>query len=160
MNNVSILGHATNEKSPAFIFLKKHPKKWNIVFINNPTEPLPKWVNLLAKDVLHLQFDDIVFEGKKLLKAPSKEDISKALEWTKSKDNVLFSCHAGVSRSSAMAYVCACQEFHHEDAIKMLIPMEHYPNYRIVTLGSEIIKNKDMLEAFKQWLEKNEDNEI
>ena len=154
MNRVVIAGHATNENSPAFKLLKANPGHWNVVFINNPTEPLPVWVKKLAKEVLHLQFDDTIFENKRL-KMPDIDDVLDALEWTKEREDVLFACHAGVSRSAAMAYVCACQDFYPEDAIQIIKPGVHSPNQKIIQLGVEALKDKKVLEVFKEWLDKD-----
>lgn len=157
MEKMTIAGHATNEKSPAYKLLHANPGQWNVVFINNPEEPMPAWVKKLAKEVLHLQFDDIVFENKRL-KAPDIDDVLDAVEWTKDRDNVLFACHAGVSRSSAMAYVCACADYYPETAIQLIKPGVHQPNLKIVQLGVEALKDKKILEVFKEWLDK--DHEI
>jgi predicted protein tyrosine phosphatase len=151
MQRVTICGHATNEKSPAFKLLSANPGHWSVVFVNNPTEPLPNWIPKLSKDYLHLQFDDIVFENKRL-KMPDIDDVLDALEWTKDRGDVLFTCHAGVSRSAALAYVCACQDYYPEDAIKLLKPGVHNPNQKIVQFGVEALKDKKLLEVFKEWV--------
>lgn len=156
MEQAVICGHATNEKSPAFKVLSENPGHWNVVFVNNPGEHLPEWVKKFAKDVLHLQFDDILFESK-TMKMPDIDDVLDALEWTKTKDRVLFACHAGVSRSAALAYVCACQEFFPEDAIMLLKPGVHSPNHKIVQFGTEALKDRSILETFKNWLDQDHD---
>jgi predicted protein tyrosine phosphatase len=115
---------------------------------------MPAWVGKLAKEHLHLQFDDIVFENKRL-KMPDIDDVLDALEWTKEKEDVLFTCHAGASRSAAMAYVCACQDFYPEDAIQLLKPGVHVPNQKIVQFGVEALKDKNILETFKVWLDQD-----
>jgi predicted protein tyrosine phosphatase len=154
MNRLTIAGHATNERSPAFKLLEANPGHWSVVFINNPGEPLPVWAKKLSKDVLHLQFDDIIFPNKRL-KMPDIDDVLDAMEWTKERDDVLFTCHAGASRSAAMAYVCACQEFYPEDAINLLKPGVHTPNQKIVQLGVEALKDKKIMEAFKVWTDQD-----
>jgi predicted protein tyrosine phosphatase len=154
MNRITICGHATNQKSPAFKLLEANPGHWSVVFINNPGEPLPVWVKKLSKDVLHLQFDDILFPSKSL-KMPDVDDVLDAMEWTKTKEDVLFTCHAGASRSAAMAYVCACQEFYPEDAIGILKPGIHTPNQKIVQFGVEALKDKRILEVFKEWTDRD-----
>jgi predicted protein tyrosine phosphatase len=154
MNRVSICGHGTNQNSPAFKFLKASPNEWSVVFINNPTEPMPAWVKKLAKDTLHLQFDDIVFPSKNL-KMPDIDDVLDALEWTKDREDVLFTCHAGASRSSAMAYVCACQDFYPQDAIQLLKPGVHTPNQKIIQLGVDALRDKNLFEVFKMWTDQD-----
>lgn len=154
MNKVTICGHATNDRSPAFKLLESNLNHWSIVFINNPTEPMPVWAKKMAKDVLHLQFDDIIFENKRL-KMPDIDDVLDALEWTKKKEDVMFACHAGVSRSAAMAYVCACQEFYPEDAINLLKPGVHSPNQKIIQHGVEALGDKKILEVFKIWMDQD-----
>jgi len=150
MNRVVICGHGTNERSPAFKLLESNPGHWSVLFINNPGEPMPVWVKKMSKDVLHLQFDDIIFPNKRL-KMPDIDDVLDALEWTKEREDVLFTCHAGASRSAGMAYICACQEFYPEDAIHLLKPGIHTPNQKIVQLGVEALKDKKVMEVFKEW---------
>lgn len=154
MNKITIAGHATNENSPAFKLLNNNPGQWNVVFINNPLESTPSWVKKLSKEVIHLQFDDVVFESKKF-KMPDVDDVLDAVEWTKERDDVLFTCHTGVSRSPAMAYVCACVDFYPEAAIQLLKPGVHQPNAKIVQLGVEALKDKKILEVFKEWLDRD-----
>lgn len=156
MNKITICGHGTNEKSPAFKLLESNPNHWNTIFINDPTETLPQWVKKLSKDVLHLQFYDIVFENKKL-KMVDIDDVIDALEWTKEREDVLFTCNVGVSRSAALAYVCACQEFYPEDAIQLLKHGVHTPNSKIIQLGVEVLKDRKILEVFKEWMDKDYD---
>lgn len=153
MQKVTICGHGTNDRSPAYKLLQSNPGHWSVVFINNPTEPLPSWVKEYAKDFIHLQFDDIAYESKKL-KMPEIDDVLDALEWTKDRGDVLFACHMGISRSSAMAYICACQDFYPEDAINLLKHGIHSPNQKVVQLGTEILKDKKITEVFQEWMEK------
>lgn len=154
MNRISICGHGKNEESPAYKLLATNPKHWSVVFINNPTEPMPQWVKKLSKDTLHLQFDDIIFPNKRL-KMVDVDDVLDALEWTKNKEDVLFTCHVGASRSAALAYVCACQEFYPEDAIKLLKPGVHTPNQKVVQFGVEALKDKNIFEVFKEWTDQD-----
>ncbi|WP_366535685.1 hypothetical protein, partial [Streptococcus pneumoniae] len=90
----------------------------------------------------------------KVLKAPTKEHVTKAINWCQDKENIMFACHMGISRSSAMAYVCACNEFDPEDAIGVLKLGYHTPNQLIVKLGSEILENKKVWLTYLEWLEK------
>ena len=59
-------------------------------------------------------------------------------------------CAAGVSRSSATAYVIACMTTPPAKAIYMLNPMLHMPNERIVQYGTEILDNTDIWREFQK----------
>jgi len=152
MRRISIAGHGGgNERSLAYKMLSESPKQWDVVFINNPTEAPPHWLPELAKSYCHLQFDDINTEFK-TLRTPKIEDVQKALQWAKEgKEDVLVSCHAGVSRSAAIAYVLAASEYLPEDAIGVLNPERHQPNRLIVEIGSKLLEDKKVWTEFVQW---------
>ena len=105
----------------------------------------------LAKTMIVRRFDDIwVEEEGKVL--PTKEDVETIIRHVQEiyPSNLIVHCYAGVSRSTAIAYLLACLEKEPDDAIKMLNPMIHYPNELIVKLGSEILNNPRILEVYER----------
>jgi len=75
---------------------------------------------------------------------PNSDLVSAALEFAKGAPNVAVHCTAGVSRSSAMAFLVACQMTGDpEEAVKVLDMKSHFPNESIVLLGERLL-DKDM----------------
>lgn len=69
----------------------------------------------------------------------SKEDIQKALEYAKDKDELIVACAAGISRSSAMAYVIARSEAPPEEAVTILDIERHWPNRHVLACGNTVL---------------------
>jgi predicted protein tyrosine phosphatase len=113
-----------------------------VLLLNSPhsvTEAVKK-IRETAKDCLYLEFHDVPIKRPSLVE-PKSEDVAAALEWIKDKDHskVICSCEAGISRSSAMAYVISCQSQPPEEAIKALDVNVHIPNTLIVSLGADLL---------------------
>lgn len=71
---------------------------------------------------------------------PSVELVRGALEFAAGHADVAVHCTAGVSRSSALAYILEVQRTGDSDeAVKILNPMVHYPNMLIVEIGEHIL---------------------
>jgi predicted protein tyrosine phosphatase len=86
--------------------------------------------------VLHLQFED--FDSPRPgVRLPAAEDVRLALVWSAGGGDLVVSCHAGLSRSSALAYVVRCRDWSPEAAIGVLTPGWHRPNGLVVRLGAE-----------------------
>jgi predicted protein tyrosine phosphatase len=77
---------------------------------------------------------------------PEQSDIEDILNWVKviQPKNLMVHCWAGVSRSSATAYVIACTIMEPEEAIKLLIPGKHIPNEMIIEYGASILNNRNI----------------
>lgn len=97
-----------------------------------------------CKGMLALEFEDADFEfpGHRV---PEKEDMEKILSFTKKinlkKHKIAVHCTAGVSRSSAAAYIIACSKMPIEEALGCLDKKWHDPNWRMVAFGAEILGN-------------------
>lgn len=85
-----------------------------------------------CKDALVLEMDDTITERQG---SPTKELVEKAL----SSNFEIVSCRAGISRSSAIAYLLACKRTSPEEAIQLLLPSKHFPNELILKYGMEIL---------------------
>lgn len=81
---------------------------------------------------------------------PKEKDIEKVLQWAKDKENILVHCSAGISRSSAIAYLIECTRIPPCEAVKILKPGIHYPNRLMVKIGSEILGNPEIYEVFNK----------
>ena len=122
----------------------------------------------MADDVLQLNFDDIDLKGnvttakdrlkeldnKKNVIIPTAGHIQEALNWAGDKKDLIVCCHAGVSRSTAIAYLIACK-YNFDDpyqAIKILDRRAHYPNNLMVKMGSELLNNPQIWNAYQEWI--------
>jgi len=98
-------------------------------------------------NMLRLSFDDVFGMEED---SPSKEDVRKAIEWCKDRKNVMVHCFAGMSRSSALAYVIACSQMPVDHALQVINLKVHCPNDLIVSLGSDILGNKKMVKKLEK----------
>src|SRR5262245_8882139 len=101
--NIQIRSH-----EGALQLVQDRPHHYDIAFITSPQTPfsVPGSQAILdqARQSLMLQFDDI--DGPVLdLVPPTREQIEGLLDWASDKSNLVASCLAGVSRSSAAAVV-------------------------------------------------------
>ena len=87
--------------------------------------------------MLVLKFDDC-WDGSQGV-VPTVEDVKKALEWSEGKDNIVVHCSAGITRSSAIAYVIYCKKLGVADAIENIDFRKHAPNHLIVKIGADIL---------------------
>jgi predicted protein tyrosine phosphatase len=152
MKKISITGHKPHAINKLKDVLDGNPKEFDAIIIT--TESLPSYVPDLTKSYLHLKFDDVIFDYGTHQK-PEKHHVKEALEWGKGKENIVVACHAGVSRSSAIAYSLVCQEYGPVEALKIFNPFHHSPNKRIVYLASKILKDESVWDHFVEWSTKN-----
>ncbi|GIW79256.1 MAG: hypothetical protein KatS3mg105_1063 [Gemmatales bacterium] len=143
--DIRIFSHQSLEE-----FLSQNRGIYDAVLITNSDVGFLPFVATYAREYLHLQFDDIECDLPPFV-SPSKPAIGKALAWSKGRERLAVACHAGISRSSAVAYVIACSQMPPEQAIKILRPGCHMPNELIVSLGSAILENTQVETAFRNW---------
>ena len=128
------------------------PGKWAVISIRDAgaTDAPVDAVRDLAVDVLVLIFDDVwnMKHEQMGFTLATEGQIRQALEFAKGKDAVLVHCHAGVSRSSAVAFIVACQEMDPSEAIKLIDFNLHFPNEHIVKIGASILGDDRVFEAF------------
>lgn len=119
----------------------------------------------LPNEDRHVEFFDdvaVTFDGKdeseSKYRFPSKEMVARTLEFAKSitkEDKVLIHCHAGISRSTAMAIATAVQfGLDPERAIKWVeeVRPQLFPNALIIKYADEILEQNGALwEAYEKW---------
>src|SRR5262245_21466196 len=112
--NIEICSHATLQG-----LLATRPGGYDLLLVTNPGFAPPADAMPLARRVLHLEFDDhhLPHPGRRL---PAAEDVRRALEWAADCTDLVVACHAGVSRSSALAYVILCRHRPPHEAIEIL----------------------------------------
>jgi len=138
--------------------VKRNPGMWHVISLRGPDQPdsehpMYKHEQYCAAIVIR-KFDDVWLDkhGQQGYILPSKEDVQACLDFVTehSPANLLVHCAAGVSRSSATAYLVACTMKPASEAITMLNPMLHMPNERIVQYGTEILGNTDIWREFQK----------
>lgn len=107
---------------------------------------------LEGTDHLILEFDDTTFDKDEL--APRREHVEEALAWAKTRDinNTVVACAAGISRSSAMAFLILCQEMDPSDAFLIWELGHHYPNELVLHYGVEVL-GEHLRPAIRSYLE-------
>jgi predicted protein tyrosine phosphatase len=131
--------------------LHKSQKKHYVVYYTNADwSPLPEVV-ANAKDSLHIPADDID-RFLKVYSPPTATQLDEALQWTRDREELVVACHAGVSRSSATAYVIASRNMGPKEALKKVLdPYSHQPNRLIVYMGSKLLKQDEIWDHFIDW---------
>ncbi len=92
---------------------------------------------------------------------PEEYDVVRILEWTKKKmeennNEFIVHCTGGVSRSSAVALLIRYIQ-NPEDALKIINPMIHSPNERILDIGDKLFQTKNLKQPTKDLLKKYDD---
>jgi predicted protein tyrosine phosphatase len=71
---------------------------------------------------------------------PKREHIEPILSFAREKEHIVVHCTAGVSRSSAVAFLIECQRTgSSSEAVKVLNPKIHFPNTTIISIGEMIL---------------------
>ena len=93
------------------------------------------------RDMLVLSFDDVWLQNQEGV-LPSSIQVAGTMAWSEGKDRIVVHCGAGISRSSAMAYVIACSRIGVDEAIKKLDFRIHAPNPCIVWMGATLLNDE------------------
>lgn len=122
--------------------LNKEPNTHTAIIISEPgNEQDVSDLFPLCKDYINLEFNDTTFPGR--FGAPEKEHILDVLKWAEGRDEkILVACRAGVSRSSAIAYLVESQRNGPEAAANCLDKHIHHPNELIIKYGVELLGNE------------------
>jgi predicted protein tyrosine phosphatase len=139
--------------------LLKEPGVWNVISIYAPGfDKMGPELESCCADLQKLAFHDswTQRDRDKGDTLPEERHIRKAIEFAADKDKLLVHCWAGVSRSAAVAFIVACSRgiAPAEALEKLLDPMIHAPNPLVVELGAEVLRNPEILRAFKAWDQK------
>ncbi len=125
------------------------------VTLLSPEQELPVLPTFLSAHRLILRFNDIA-EPMPGYIAPSVEHVEALLDFARSWNRVkplLFHCYAGISRSTAAAYICACasmpQRAEEEIASELRTASPSAtPNPRMIALADNILnRNGRMISA-------------
>ncbi len=105
------------------------------------------------KSIIMEEFDDIESPDDMFI-VPEEEHVKRILEWAKDKNNIAVHCTAGVSRSSAIAYLIACSKMPASEAIKVLNPNFHSPNDLVILHGIKLLGDYSIFTEYIKWREK------
>jgi predicted protein tyrosine phosphatase len=132
--------------------LSAEPGRRDLLLVTNPGVEPPEGVPPLSRRLLHLEFEDLAspLPGVRL---PTEADVRRALEWSAGSEALVVSCHAGVSRSAALAYLVRCREVSPPEALAVLSRGWHKPNELVVRLGAAILGDPAVYKAYLAWLE-------
>lgn len=149
------MGIVISRQSTVVNMVLDREKQLDVIFISSPTSPYAihgsELIKQYARNCLELFFHDIDFVRDGHI-APAREHVEAALAFAKDKDDLIICCQAGVSRSSATAFIIAAARFTTADeALKILDHKTHWPNHLIVKHGAEILGKPELLTLIEQW---------
>ena len=139
--------------------IKEHPTGFNIVSIRSSDLPQSKFdvfteCSSNYEDMTVECFDDITAPRDGYI-VPTQEHIRRILKWAMDKERIAVHCTAGISRSSAIAYLIACHRSSPKQALKVLDPEKHSPNRLILYLGMEILGDESVMTEFAEWFKRS-----
>ncbi len=146
---IQIKGHETIQG-----LIKEQYRQYDVVLYTNSDYEVPRMIETHAKEMIHLPYDDVDW-ARHTQVAPDLAMVNRFLEWTKDRKKLISCCHAGVSRSSATAYIIASREWGPKVALSILRPHKHWPNRRIVWFGSVALENPEIWDVFVNWQKTN-----
>jgi predicted protein tyrosine phosphatase len=152
VREIHISGHAVNTAQQ---FLAGRPDEFHCLLVTDVDYPFPEEIRGLVRDVLHLAFDDACFPTG-LNRLADRAAVQQALAWAEGRDKLLIACHAGISRSAALAFLIACTDRPPEQALSLLDPGKHRPNDLVVMLGSTVLGDRRIWDAFFEWCRMHE----
>lgn len=153
---ITICGHRR-----AAALLKETPHQLDILMLSSPDSFFgvqdSQLIPLLAKECKQIAFHDIDFP-RPGYEPPRREQIEEAISWAKGRQRIIVACQAGISRSSAMAYVIQCTETDPKTALNVLDDDKHSPNMTIVRHGADVLGKPEMTEIVLSWKYRSEEN--
>lgn len=148
--------------------VRRHPGELTCVIILEPDAPCGMVVRemsrttvsqleRLPKDRIISKFWDVDDPTRK--DSPSEFEIRRILDWAKDKEIDIVACHAGISRSSAVAILIECQKTFIGRPVTVKEAIEglglnkdqHHPNPLILELGAKILNRPEIPDVVKYW---------
>ena len=135
--------------------IREKPSGFNIVSIRSTELPQSAYAvfdecRSNYADMIIEYFDDIISPHAGY-KVPTHDHIRRILKWAMSKEHIAVHCTAGISRSSAIAYLISCHRSSPKEALKILDPAKHSPNRLILYLGMEVLEDETVLSEYMAW---------
>ena len=138
------------------------PKQHDVIFISNPTDKYAIngsfYIKDLSRNYLEILCNDIEFSDpdfpKDTVIVPEMCHILDAFNFSKGKSDLLITCQAGISRSSAIAYLLKVNEVGAKEAFDVLDLKRHYPNPLLIKHGSIFLKKPEIVSLMEIWKNK------
>ena len=130
--------------------LETESGKWDSIVILDSNLAESQFVKQHSRNSLQLHFDDITKPAPNKIE-PSSKLIASALEFGLSTEKLIVCCRAGQSRSSATAFAIVYEKLGRIDAMKLLNPKRHSPNYRIIQIANELLDRPGILNTYDEW---------
>jgi len=139
--------------------IMEKPTGFNIVSIRSSDLPQTKFAVFSEfsnnyEDITVECFDDITAPRDGYI-VPTHEHIRRILKWAMDRERIAVHCTAGISRSSAIAYLIACHRSSPKQALKVLNPLKHSPNRLILYLGMEVLGDESVMTEFAEWFKRS-----
>ena len=147
VKNIKILGRVALEK-----LLPEESKKHVVIYYTNSEYPEYPFVKNHAINSLHMPIEDIDHYEFKYVRPIVAEDVQRFLDFSDGYNELVVACQAGVSRSSATAYLIGAKKWGPIAALELLQPAYHYPNRLIVYIGSKLLGNNDIWQKYIDWM--------
>ncbi|MEI6234035.1 MAG: hypothetical protein WCT04_13350 [Planctomycetota bacterium] len=126
----------------------------NLIFITSLQNPFVVERSRDAVDKvankLVLLFDDLTTQGSNP-NAPTMQHTRDAIQFAQGLDDLVVSCHMGMSRSAAIAFAVVVKRVGMAEAFKMLHSQRHSPNSLIVGHIQEVLDLPYLAEAMDSW---------
>lgn len=155
---IRICGHRK-----AVEILQESPKQLDVIFISGPDQRFAVngsyMIPELAKECCEILYHDVT-QARAHLEPPQPYHVKKALEFAKGRGKLLVCCQAGISRSSATAYVVQTAEVGPMEALKVLNHKIHSPNKLVVAHGANILGLPEMVELITAWQQKADEEQM
>jgi predicted protein tyrosine phosphatase len=123
---------------------------WDSIVILDSSLPRSKFVDQHSRRTLQLTFDDIIAPTANK-SVPDHSQVESALEFGLNTEKLVVCCRAGQSRSAATAFAIVFEKHGGQDAISILNPKRHSPNYKILQIAAELIERPGLLNAYDKW---------
>lgn len=139
-------------------FLKDQetPKDWLVVSVREYADEdrelsdIDEWKDIPG-EVLPLYMDDIPWSNRRMEGAPQVQDVGRVIKTCAGRRRILVHCWAGVSRSSALAYIIACAASRSAEAALSVLNAAHEPNEIIVHYGARLLGSNRIWDVMKNW---------
>jgi predicted protein tyrosine phosphatase len=134
-------------------FLLTHKKEYAVIQYTPSPRHVSPFVLTEATEYVHLPVDDMDHYEFKQHNPPDAKDVKACLDFGRDKRKLVVSCSAGISRSSATAYLIASEAFGPGKALNLL-QNKHQPNRLIVYIGSKLLGEETIWTKYVDWMRK------
>ena len=141
--------------------LVEYHKPAGVISLLDPQERFPDFAGYDTNTHLRVTMDDVAHDDDERRVAPSTEHIQSIIDFASNWDQsapLLVHCHAGVSRSSAAAFIISCalnprSELADIAQIIRRNSLTARPNKRMVAIGDKLLKRRGRMSVALEAIE-------